>query len=65
MLSRGDDVVPLAGARNREQLRDALGALELDLSDAELAQIEQAAPPDAAVGARYGEPQMAQLDSER
>jgi aryl-alcohol dehydrogenase-like predicted oxidoreductase len=63
--SRGEDIVPLVGARRRDQLQEALGALELELSPADLEQIERAIPPDAAAGDRYGAPQMADLDSER
>jgi aryl-alcohol dehydrogenase-like predicted oxidoreductase len=65
VLARGEDIVPLIGARTRERLNEALGALELGLSAQELEQIEQAMPADAAAGERYPEPQMAQLDSER
>jgi aryl-alcohol dehydrogenase-like predicted oxidoreductase len=65
VLSRGEDIVPLIGARTREQLRDALGALELELSDAQLGELERALPADAVAGTRYAEPQMAHLDSER
>ncbi len=64
-LTRGDDVVPLIGARRRDQLQEALGALEVELSAGDLERIEQAVPPDAAAGDRYGAPQMADLDSER
>ena len=64
-LSRGEDVVPLIGARRRDQLSEALGALELELTPEDLERIEQAIPPDAAAGERYGTPQMADLDSER
>ncbi len=64
-LSRGEDVVPLVGARRRDQLAEALGALGLALTPEELERIEQAIPPDAAAGDRYGAPQMADLDSER
>ncbi len=62
--SRGDDIVPLIGARTRERLGEALGALEVDLDPADLERIEAAVPRDAAAGARYPEPQMAHLDSE-
>ena len=48
-----------------ERLRESLGALELELSAKDHQQIEQAIPPDAAVGSRYPEQQMAHLDSER
>ncbi|MEA2380966.1 MAG: hypothetical protein QOH72_937 [Solirubrobacteraceae bacterium] len=63
--SRGDDIVPLIGARTRERLNEALGALEVELSAVELERIERAIPPDAAAGTRYDERQMAHLDSER
>ncbi len=65
VLSRGEDIVPLIGARTRERLTEAEGALELDLSDDELARIEHAMPAEAAVGNRYPAAQMGQLDSER
>lgn len=65
MLSRGEDVVPLVGARRRDRLAEALGALELELTSDDLAAIERAVPRGAAVGDRYHAPQMASLDSER
>jgi aryl-alcohol dehydrogenase-like predicted oxidoreductase len=65
VLSRGEDVVPLVGARTREQLREALGALELRLDAAVLAELEGALPDGALAGERYPEPQMSTLDSER
>ncbi len=64
VLARGDDIVPLIGARSRERLQEALGALDLDLSDEELAEIERAMPAGAAAGDRYNEQGMATLDSE-
>jgi aryl-alcohol dehydrogenase-like predicted oxidoreductase len=65
VLSRGDYIVPLIGARRRDQFDEALGALEVELGDEDLAQIEQAVPPGAAAGDRYPEQAMATLDSER
>ena len=65
MLSRGADIVPLAGARRRSQLEDAVRALELTLSPQEVAELEKAIPPDAVAGTRYDENQMRWLDSER
>lgn len=58
-------VVPLVGARRRERLREALGALELELPADDLARIEEAVPAGAAAGERYHAEQMAILDSER
>lgn len=63
--SRGDDIVPLIGARRRDRLDEALGALDVKLSAEDLAAIEAAVPKDAAAGTRYHESQMAVLDSER
>ena len=65
VLSRGDDIVPLVGARRRERLVEALGATKLTLSSEQLSRIEAAVPADAAVGERYDEQQMAMLDSEQ
>lgn len=65
VLSRGDEIVPLIGARRRDRLQEALGALELHLSEDELTRIEAAVPPDAVAGERYDAGQMAMLDSER
>ena len=65
VLHRGDDVVPLVGARRRDRLAEALGALDVALDPADLAAIEAAVPAGAAAGERYAPAQMAQLDSER
>ncbi len=64
-LGRGDDVVPLIGARRRERLAEALGALDVALTPADLARIERAVPPGAAAGDRYAAAEMRMLDSER
>ncbi|MCA9520168.1 MAG: aldo/keto reductase [Myxococcales bacterium] len=64
-LSRGEEIVPLVGARRRDRLSEALGALELKLDESDLARIEAAVPPDAAAGERYPAMAMAHLDSER
>jgi len=64
-LSRGDDIVPLVGARRRDRLSEALGALDVTLTADDLARLEKAVPPDAAAGDRYDAGQMAMLDSER
>jgi len=65
VLSRGDDIVPLVGARRRDRLTEALGALAIALTLEELAVIEATVPADSAAGERYAAPQMATLDSER
>ena len=39
VLSRGEDIVPLVGARRRDQLAEAIGATELHLTSDDLAAI--------------------------
>ena len=65
VLSRGDDIVPLVGARRRDRLHEALGALALELTAEDLLRIEEAIPAGAAAGERYAPQAMEQLDSER
>jgi pyridoxine 4-dehydrogenase len=64
VLSRGEDIVPLIGTTRSSRMAEAIGALELDLTEDDLAEIERAAPPGAAAGDRYDERGMAMLDSE-
>ena len=64
VLSRGADIVPVLGARRREQLQETVGALALKLDVADLARIEAAVSPSLTAGERYDAPQMAHLDSE-
>jgi aryl-alcohol dehydrogenase-like predicted oxidoreductase len=64
-LSRGDDIVPLIGARTRERLAESLGAIDIALTQDDLARIDEAIPADAVAGERYHAEQMAVLDSER
>jgi aryl-alcohol dehydrogenase-like predicted oxidoreductase len=61
----GNDIVPLVGARRRDRLTEALGALDVILTPAHLAELAKAFPPDAAAGGRYAEAQLAHMDSER
>ena len=62
--SRGDDILPVMGARRRDQLKESLDALDLKLSAADLARIDAAVSPELTAGTRYDTPQMAHLDSE-
>ncbi|HEU4929427.1 MAG TPA: aldo/keto reductase, partial [Candidatus Krumholzibacteria bacterium] len=65
VLARGNDIVPLIGARTRKRLTEALGALDIQLTRDDLARIERAIPAGAAAGDRYDPHQMKVLDSER
>lgn len=65
VAAQGRDIVPLVGSRRRDQLAEALGALDVVLTPDDLARIEQAVPKGAAAGDRYPAHGMASLDSER
>jgi aryl-alcohol dehydrogenase-like predicted oxidoreductase len=64
-LNKQSFIVPVIGARTRTQLTESLGALEVMLTAAEIAEIEAAIPADAVAGTRYDAVQMKNLDSER
>ena len=61
---QGPDIVPLVGARRRDRLTEALGALSVTLDGSDIAAIEAAMPAAQVAGTRYPAPQMAHLDSE-
>jgi aryl-alcohol dehydrogenase-like predicted oxidoreductase len=65
VLAKGDDIVPLVGARRRDRLTEALGALDAVMTPEAVAALERAVPKDAAAGDRYPAAAMASLDSER
>ena len=65
VMAQGSDIVPLIGARRRDQLAEALGGAAVTLTADDLAAIARAVPKGAAAGGRYPPAQMAHLDSER
>ena len=65
VAAQGNDIVPLVGARRRDRLSEALGALDVKLTPAYLARLAKAFPPGVAAGTRYAAEQMAHLDSEK
>lgn len=52
-LRSGVTVVPIPGAKSRAHLRENLKAADVALTDADIAAIDQAVPPDAVIGTRY------------
>jgi aryl-alcohol dehydrogenase-like predicted oxidoreductase len=65
VAAQGRDIIPLIGTKRRARLSEALAALDLDLTPAELAAIEAAVPAGEVAGDRYDTHSMAGLDSER
>jgi len=65
VLHQGSDIVPLLGPRTRQQLREAIAAASVKLSNDALKKIAEAVPAESVAGTRYDAAQMAWLDSER
>ncbi|WP_410566421.1 aldo/keto reductase [Amycolatopsis sp. cmx-4-61] len=65
VAAQGDDIVPLVGARTRARPAESPGTADVELTDADLAEIEAAVPAGAAAGGRYAAAQLDHLDSEK
>ena len=53
VIAQGDDIVPLIGTSRRDRLSENLGALEVRLSPADLALLDEAFPEGTFQGDRY------------
>jgi aryl-alcohol dehydrogenase-like predicted oxidoreductase len=62
LLRKGEDVVPIPGTKRRSYLEENLAAVDIVLSDEEIAMLDEALAPDKIAGPRYGEAQMAAVD---
>lgn len=64
-LAKGKDIIPLIGTKRREQLAEAIAALQTSLSAEEISGLESAVPATSVAGDRYAPEAMLSLDSER
>jgi aryl-alcohol dehydrogenase-like predicted oxidoreductase len=62
VLSRGHDIVPIPGTKQRKWLRENIAADDVQLSDADVAALEAAVPREAVAGDRYPERSMGSLN---
>ena len=62
LLARGDDVFPIPGCKTQAHLEENLGALEIELTPADLTDLADAFPIGAASGTRYSEEGMKNVD---
>jgi aryl-alcohol dehydrogenase-like predicted oxidoreductase len=62
VLAQGDDIVPIPGTKKRKYLEENVAAIEIKLTQEELARIDEVFPPQAAAGARYPEHMMAAVN---
>ncbi|HEY9842680.1 MAG: aldo/keto reductase [Candidatus Sericytochromatia bacterium] len=58
VLHQGQDIVPLIGTSKRRRLQENLGALDISLSPADLAELDAAFPESSFAGERYVPQQM-------
>lgn len=62
VLARGDDIVPIPGTKRRSYLEENAGALQIELTAEDVAELNAAAPLGATAGARYPEQSMAAVN---
>jgi aryl-alcohol dehydrogenase-like predicted oxidoreductase len=58
VLAQGNDIVPIPGTKRRKYLQENIGALDVVLTNEDLAHIEEVAPKNAFAGSRYPEAMM-------
>ena len=62
VLAQGEDIVPIPGTKRRKYLQENVGALDVDLTSADLAHIGEVVPKHAFAGPRYPEWAMAMVN---
>jgi aryl-alcohol dehydrogenase-like predicted oxidoreductase len=62
VLAQGEDIVALFGTKRRKYLEENLRALEVELTPADLEEIDEVAPKGVAAGERYNEASMRTID---
>jgi aryl-alcohol dehydrogenase-like predicted oxidoreductase len=58
VLAQGEDIVPIPGTKHRKYLEENVRALEVELTPADLEELDEVAPKGVAAGARYQEAGM-------
>lgn len=61
LLAQGDFIVPIPGSKRRATLEDSMVAVDIELTEADLDELEAAAPVGGTAGARYGERMMSMV----
>ena len=61
--AKGEDIVPIPGTKRPGRLEENVAALDVQLSDEDVATLDEAVPAGAAVGTRYREADMALISS--
>ncbi len=61
LLAQGDFIVPIPGSKRRATLEDSMAAVDIKLAEADLDELEAAAPVGGTAGPRYGEAMMSMV----
>jgi aryl-alcohol dehydrogenase-like predicted oxidoreductase len=61
VVRQGEDIVPIPGTKHVRYLEENVGALDVTLSDEDLARLDEAAPRGVAAGERYAD--MSSIDT--
>jgi aryl-alcohol dehydrogenase-like predicted oxidoreductase len=61
-LAQGENIVPIPGTKRRVYLEENAGALSIELTAQDIAELNAAVPPGLAAGARYAEAGMAAVN---
>jgi aryl-alcohol dehydrogenase-like predicted oxidoreductase len=59
VLAQGEDIVPIPGTKRRKYLEENAATADIELSQEELAELDEVFPKDAAAGQRYPDHMMA------
>lgn len=62
VLAKGEDVVPIPGTKRRKYLEENAAAAQIQLSPAEIEELEAAVPQDEIAGDRYAAANMKAID---
>jgi aryl-alcohol dehydrogenase-like predicted oxidoreductase len=60
--AQGQDIVPIPGTKRPERLSENVAAATIELSDEDVAALDQAVPAGSAVGGRYRDAEMALIN---
>jgi aryl-alcohol dehydrogenase-like predicted oxidoreductase len=58
VLAQGKEIVPIPGTKRRKYLEENVGAVDVELDEKDIQEMNALIPPDAAAGPRYTEAMM-------
>jgi aryl-alcohol dehydrogenase-like predicted oxidoreductase len=60
-MARGEDIIPIPGTKSPRRLEENAAAAEIQLSEEDIAELDDAISPEAVRGSRYPEQMMTLL----